>query len=164
MVATAGCKGQPKPAVKAADDETVTLASMIQVADPRATMQLLRGFYAVEGSAWRWASRKFAVILRPPKGSDQKGATLQLKFAIPEPLIQNVNSVTLSASVNGVDLSPETWTRHGQFTYSRDVPSKALLGEAVTVEFAVDKAIPPSSGDTRELALIVSLVGFEAKP
>jgi hypothetical protein len=71
--------------------------------------------------------------------------------------------MTLSASVNGLALAPETFTQAGDHVYTREVPANALNGEAVTVEFSVDKSLPPTEQDSRELSLIVFSVGLIAK-
>jgi hypothetical protein len=136
---------------------------MINVADPHFTVQLTKGFYDVESGAWRWTARNFSAMLRPPRDASQKGAMLVLKFAIAEVMIQKLQSINLSARVNGLDLPAEEYTKPGEYTYSRDVPPAALKNDAVVVDFSLDKALPPSPSDQRELGLIVSAVGFEAK-
>jgi hypothetical protein len=72
--------------------------------------------------------------------------------------------MTLSASANGTRLEPETYMKGGEHTYSRDVPAAAMQGDAVTLNFALDKFLPPTGEDSRELGIIMSTVGFEAKP
>lgn len=139
------------------------LASMLNVADPHSTIQLTKGFYAIEGGAWRWTARNFSAILHPPKEAAQKGALLVLKFAIADAVIQKIKSMRLSAKVNGLDLAPEEYTNPGEYTYSREVPPAALKSDAATVDFTLDKALPPSASDQRELGVIVSAIGFEAR-
>jgi hypothetical protein len=161
LVPTA-CKKKRRPAVAKASEDG-GLATMIQVADPRAAVQLLKGFYPVENQAWRWTQSKFTVSLRPPRTGAQNGARLVLKFVIPDVVLQKLHSLKLSAKVNGIDLAPEEYTRPGEQTYSRDVPAIALPATAVSVDFALDKFLPPTPADNRELGIIVSAVGFEAK-
>jgi hypothetical protein len=164
LVGAAGCKRRPqKVEVQATDEEAQDLETMVHVADPRGSLQLVRGFHDVEQSAWRWTMRKFSVTLRPPAGAAQKGATLQLKFAVPDPVIERLKDITLVANVQGVPLESETCRKPGEYTYTRDVPARAFSGDAVTVDFALDKVLPPSASDNRELGVVVSSVGFEAK-
>ena len=163
VLAAEGCKRQRKPKVEPVEEESGGLLSMVQVADPRAAVQLLSGFHAVEDNAWRWTTSKFSVSLRPPAGAAQKGATLDLKLSIPEVSIKRLKSMTVSAVVNGYAVQPETYTKAGEYTYSRAVPGSALIGDAVTVQFSVDKFLPPSPQDQRELALVVTAIGFESK-
>lgn len=160
---TAACKRREGITVQQTDEDSATIASVIQVSDPRAKQQLLAGFHDIEDNAWRWTARVFSVALRPPANAGQKGATLTLKGAVPDAVIQKLNALSLSATVGGVSLPPETFSAPGEFTYTREVPAKAFSGEAVNVEFSLDKALPPSESDTRELGVIVTSVGLEVK-
>jgi len=158
-----GCKRERKVKVQATEEEAPRLASMIHMSDPKAGGQLVSGFYDVEQNAWRWAQKRFSVVLRPPAGAAQRGAVLNLKFAIPDAVISKLQSETVSASVNGSPLPPETYSKAGEFTYGKDVPSNLLTGESVRVDFTLDKAIAPSASDQRELGVVVLSVGLEAK-
>ncbi len=137
---------------------------MVNAADPRTASQLVKGFHTVEQNSWRWTAGDFAVALKPPAGAAQKGATLTLKFVVAEAVLAKLKTMTLSASVNGVQLAPETYTKSGEYTYARDVPATALQQPSVTVEFKLDKFLPASPADQRDLGVIMTLVGFEAKP
>ena len=136
-------------------------ASTIAVGDPQYSPQLLRGFYGIEQS-WRWTQKSFAVRLVTPSGSAQRGAQLQLRFGIPDPIIQNLNSITLSASVDGFQLAPQRFEKSGQFTYTREVTADHLQVPSVTVDFVLDRALPPSAKDKRELGIVVTEVGLTA--
>jgi hypothetical protein len=65
--------------------------------------------------------------------------------------------------VNGTPLSPESYTQPGEFTYTRDVPANLLVSELAKVDFSLDKTMPPSGSDQRELGVVVTTVGFEPK-
>jgi hypothetical protein len=162
LLATTACKGRNRARVQT-EEETPALSSMVYMADPRASHQLLKGFHDIEQNAWRWTMGRFSVLLRPPRGAAEKGAVLQLKFVVPEAVIAKLQSTTLSATVNGALLKPETYSAPGEYTYSREVDPKLLGGEAATVDFSLDKSLPPGSADQRELGIIVTMVGFEAK-
>jgi hypothetical protein len=161
--APAGCKRKKKRQV-AVEEEQVGLMTMVHAADTRAAVQLVRGFHSIESNSWRWTAGAFTVTLKPPAGAAQKGATLQLKFVVPEVIANKLGPVTLSASVNGTKLAPETYSKTGEYTYSRDVPASALTGDAVNVDFTLDKFMPASDQDQRDLGVIMTMVGFEAKP
>jgi hypothetical protein len=77
----------------------------------------------VEENAWRWTAKDFAVDLSPPLHADQKGAQLVVKLVVPDAVIQKLPSVQLSASIQGYKLEPQTYTKPGQYTYTRDVPA-----------------------------------------
>jgi hypothetical protein len=162
LAGAVGCKSKERVTVQT-EEEAPRLATMLATNDPRAQTQLLSGFHGLEGNAWRWTAGHFAVILRPPLGAGQSGAVLKFKFAIPEVVMKKVNTMTLSATVGGAALGPETYTKPGDYTYSRDVPAAALPGDAAKVEFAFDKFLPAGSVETRELAVIATSVGFEHK-
>ena len=134
----------------------------MKVDDPATTAQLVRGFYALEGNSWRWTMRKFTVALKPPAGSAQNGARLSLKFTLPEAGFKQMGPTTVAATINGLSLPPETYSRPGDYVYTRDVPGSALSIDLVTVDFTSDKSFAPP-GDARELSLIVVSAGLEPK-
>jgi hypothetical protein len=159
ILAPAACKRR-KPTVVQDDGQLVTI---VNVADPRAGVQLTRGFYDLEGNAWRWTDKNFAVMLRRPTGGNQNGATLQLKLTLPEVIFNQIGPMAVLATVNGVTLPSETYSKPGDYIYTRDVPASALSAETVNVEFSTDKSLPPTTKDTRELALVVTTIGLLPK-
>ena len=156
-LAPAGCKR--KEAVKGA----APMASTIHMGDPQTENQLISGFYGIEQSAWRWTGRRFSVMLHTPSGASQKGGTLQLRLTVPPVVVEKLTAISLSASIGGGALPPETYTQAGDYTYTRDVAPTALAGESVRVDFELDKSIPPSGADLRELGLVVLSAGVELK-
>lgn len=134
-------------------------ASVLQMADSQIVPQLLKGFHGVEQGSWRWTEKQFSVALKPP--APGKPATLQLKLSLPDVLMKRLQSITLSAQVNGVALPSETYTEAGAHVYTQSVPASALTGEAVQVDFSLDKALGPDENDRRELGVVVSSVGLE---
>lgn len=126
-------------------------------------MQLVHGFYQLEAGAWRWTERTFGVSLRVPPHAATNGARLMMKVTVPQTQLDKLQSLTLSARVNGVDLAPETYRRAGEFLYQRDVPAAALPQDMASVEFSLDKVAPPAPPDIRELGIVVTSVGFMGK-
>ncbi len=163
MVAFAACKRKETVKVQQTDEEGPRMASTVHAGDPKSETQLVNGFYAIEQNAWRWTAQRFSVVLRPPAGGAQRGATLNLQLTVPDAVIAKLKTVSLSATVGGTMLSPETYTQSGSFTYTRDVPPNLLGSEAVRIDFQLDKALPPGSADARELGVIVASVGLDAK-
>ncbi len=155
------CRLRKKKAAAVEDDGQ--LAAVVNVADPRTAVQLTRGFYNVEADAWRWTAKSFSVALRPPKDSAQKGATLQMSFTIPEVVLNRLGPMTITARVNGADAGTQTFSNPGSLTFSHDVPARVLGTDVVAVDFSLDKSIPPSEQDGRELGIIVSTVGLTSK-
>lgn len=161
-IAPMGCRRHRRVTVQTVE-EAPMLASVVATADPHAVKQLAGGFYGVEQNSWRWTAGRFSVLLRPPRTAARNGAVLQLKFAIPDVALSKLKGVSLSAYVNGTALSPETYSQAGQFIYSRDVPANLLAGDVVRVEFSLDKTLPPSATNRRELGVVASTVGFQPK-
>ena len=156
-----GCRPAETPAVSENAPEVVTeLKSTIEMGDPEAAAQLLSGFYEVEGGSWRWTMSRFSVILAAPKGAADKGAELVLHFTIPQAVIDKLGPITLSAQAGEMALPPETCTRAGDYVYQRKLPATAVAGEAVTVTFSLDKFLPPTKTDRRELGVIVTSIGL----
>jgi hypothetical protein len=156
------CKWKPADVV-VVDDEGQPALSVVNVAQPRTDRQLLSGFHEVEGGAWRWTMGKFAVALEPPPGAAQNGATLELKFTMPGSVIERRKTVTLSAWVERTPLAPETYTKAGKYTYTREVPASALVMSPVKAAFALDNFLKAGEVDPRELGLVVASVGLAAK-
>ena len=137
--------------------------SVISMANPEQADQLVAGFYSIEANEWRWTARRFSVNLRPPPGSEQQGATLQLHFHLPQAHLDKLGPITLSADLGGYPLEPETYSVGGSFVYSRDVPSAELYTNVLPVNFCLDKAIAGSAQDPRELGVVVTSVGLHSE-
>jgi len=164
VLALAGCKQQPKKVqVQQSAEPASNMASELRMGDAKTEPQLTSGFYGIEAGAWRWTARQFGVVLRVPAGAAQRGATLEFDFTIPDVVVQKEKSVTLSASVDGNALPPETYSRVGTASYRRDIPAGALGGDNVKVNFTLDKAMPPAGGDRRELGVVATSVRLAVK-
>ncbi len=163
MLGSSSCKQDVKNSNEVPVKQAESLLSTIHTADPKAAPQLLRGFYPVEGNAWRWSAGKFAVALRPPTGAAQSGAKMTVKFVIPDSSMARNKTMTLSGSVGGTALAPETYTKAGEHTYVREVPPAALAGDKVIAEFALDKFLPAGAIEQRELGVVVNSIGFDPR-
>jgi hypothetical protein len=160
--APAGCKRKP-PQVETIEDGNKPALSSVHAASPRAEAQLLSGFYDLEGNSWRWTMRRFSLVLQPPPDAARKGAQLELKFDMAEPVIERRGAVTLSLSVEGQALAPETYTKPGEYTCVRDVPASAFSAETAKVDFALDKYLAAGEIETRELGLVFKSAALLAK-
>lgn len=164
VIGPAGCKRSSSKRQVKIDDDPVGLMTMVHAADERAASQLIRGFHSIEQNSWRWTAGTFVITLKTPAGAAQKGANLTFRFAVPEVVLKKAGPVTLRATVAGTPLAPETYSKDGEYTYTREVPASALTSDAVDVEFKLDKFIPAGEEDQRELGVIMVMIGFEAKP
>jgi hypothetical protein len=143
--------------------EAPHMLAIVQMGDPQAQTQLVSGFYTIEAGAWRWTKQNFSVLLGPPAGAAQKGAWLRVRLTAPDSLIAQVGTVSLSASIGGRPLPPETYSAAGTYTYERDVPAELLRGPSARVDFALDKVMPPAGAELRDLGIVALSAGLEPK-
>jgi hypothetical protein len=137
------------------------LLASVHMGDPAAAAQLLEGFYGIEQGVWRWTAKKFVVALDAPAAPGQD-LQLEFKFTLPEAVAGRLQNVTLSARVNGADLGSETYDQAGDHLFAKPVPAAAVQdGEALKVEFELDKALPPSEADKRELGIVALSVALK---
>ena len=159
----AGCKRPAKVQVQETVEEGPHMVSTINMGDPKQESQLISGFYAVEGNAWRWTARQFTAVLKTPFGASQRGGTLELNLTVPQVVIDKLKTVSLAASVDGNALPPETFSTAGPASYKRDIPATMLTGENVKVDFQLDKAMQPAGGDMRELGIVANSLSLGPK-
>ena len=168
FLALTGCganESTPAPAAAPAASvkpPKVALLSKLRVDDPSAPTQLAKGFYGLETS-WRWTAAHFSVILKTPPGAAASGATLTFSFAISGEVLKQVHAQTLTASVAGKTIKSETFLTPGNHTFTAAIPAELLSGDSVTVSFAIDKPLPPSPADRRELGVVATAIGIESK-
>lgn len=158
-VLTACKPNAPRPPIL--ENENAGVASLVPLGDSRYAAQLNRGFYQIEQNAWRWTAGRFSVTLKTPPGASNKGAFLVVNFSVPPTLIEKNGNVTLNMSVNGLRIEPATFDHPGQQRLRRPVPATAFVADVVACDFILDKILPPSPTDKRELGVIVSSIGLE---
>ena len=158
-----GCKRRKREQVDYIDEGGGQLASLVQTSNPRTAIQLLKGFHDVENGAWRWTAGKFSVMLRTPGEASKKGAVLSLKLVLPETILAKLGNITITASIGGKALEPQTYKQAGPQEYKRAIPAAMLAGDAVTIDFALDKFIPAGTMDLRELGIIAASIGLEVQ-
>jgi hypothetical protein len=78
-------------------------------------------------------------------------------------IVEKLKTISLSAAIGGSALPPETYTQAGDYTYTREVAPALLAGGSVRVDFQLDKSIPPSGADLRDLGVVVLSAGLELK-
>jgi len=121
------------------------------------TFALVRGWHDLEFGAWRWTERRFSVRLATPLHDEP--ATLRFRFHLPPSLAASRPSLSLTATVNGTALPPQTCSGAGDHQYVRSVPAPALTPGNVVVDFELDSALGPTALDRRELGLLVDFSG-----
>jgi hypothetical protein len=161
-VLSQACKRPDPIRLQPTIEEPATLVSMIRIADPSTSSQLVRGFYPLESNTFRWAAGKFSVALGTPAAAHTNGAWLVLIFNLPDVSIQTLKKITLTAKTGDVELSPEVYTTPGEHQYRREVPVSALTKDVFEADFTVDKFLTLPN-DSRELGLVVTRIGLVAK-
>jgi len=115
--------------------------------------RLLDGWHHLENERWRWTARKFSVEIDVPASE----ATLQFAFYVPDPVIAQHKSVTLTARVAGQALASIGYDSAGEQSYTARLQSMAA--GPMRVEFELDRALGPAAKDPRELGVQVDFSG-----
>jgi len=122
--------------------------------------QLVKGWHFEPGArGWCWTEQHFSVLFENPP---ETRAKLSLEFYYPPVAQEQLGTITVRASVNGVALAGKTYARAAKHKYVVRVPAEALGRKTALVEFALDKALPPSQADVRQLGIIVSHLSLSA--
>jgi hypothetical protein len=159
------CRGKHQK-VYIEDDEKQDEAqpvSAFKMGDPAASRQLVGGFYSVEGKSWRWTARDFVVSFRTPPDATRRGATASLEFVVPDIVIQKLSTVRLAAAVRGSQVAVEHYTAPGSYTFKAQIPAESCGSAETVVDFHLDKAMPPSGGDGRELGVIATAAALRTR-
>jgi tRNA (mo5U34)-methyltransferase len=151
-ISTGGPASSADPVTPRGDVRAYILAES-RLAGRDGGLRLEHGWHDLEYDAWRWTERRFSVLAElaaPP-------ATLRFLFQLPQQALAQRPAVTLQASVNGVRLSPVTFSTPGEHEYAAVLP--ALAAGPARVEFELDSALGPSETDQRELGVLVDFSG-----
>jgi hypothetical protein len=146
-----------------AKSASAPVATSVTVANPDAPTQLVEGFYAVEDNAWRWTAKRFIVKLGTPPNAQSAGATLRFKFALPDVALKKYEKLAISASIGNVSVAPQSFSSPGRNEYLATIPASALRDGSVQITFMLDKSMPPSGADQRELGVIAHQFSLEPK-
>ncbi len=137
-------------------------SASVLMKDPEAGGRL-RGFYQIESGAWRWTGRAFSIQMASPDPADSKPLRLVFAFYVPDVVTQQLGTVTLTAKVGGHELTPSVWPQSGRFTYVRNIEAGWLKPAGDRIDFSLDKAMPPSASDGRELGVIAVSATLEPR-
>ena len=61
----------------------------------------------------------------------------------------------------GHALAPETWSKPGQYVYRRELDADMIAPGLVQINFSLNKSIPPTAQDRRELGIVVQELSIE---
>jgi hypothetical protein len=161
LLAGASCKTRKPKAEVLVDDNEGTVTAEVAANDSRAAAQLVRGFYELESGTWRWTMPRFAIRYLVPAGAKEKGAVLNVDLVLPEVIFKTTGPLQLAASAAGQSLGAQPLAQVGDHSLRYALPATALPAETVTIEFTLDKSLPPGAVDPRELGLIFVKSGLK---
>jgi cephalosporin hydroxylase len=131
--------------------------SEIMMTEAKHADRFLRGFYELQQN-WRWTSRVFAVSLDPPQ--TDRATYLELDCKIPLEIMSEFRTVTLTATVNGVEIGRQTFYKEGHYYFTRYVPARALKRKPAVVEFELDRTATDAKTG-RTLGLVATSIGLK---
>lgn len=115
LVLETGCKSSRRHRAQVVEEESGELLSSFGMSNPKAAVQLVKGFHEAEG-LWRWTQGKFSMALKSPKDAAAKGGVLTLQITAPEVTVSRLQSLDLACSIGGTALAPETFASPGKST------------------------------------------------
>ena len=132
--------------------------SELNLGDVRSKAQLVSGWYGIEEGGWRWMSKQAEAVLRVPT---ETAPVFEMQLFFPPDFMQRTGgAVTVSVRLDGRLLTRETYLHPGGYRLEKSVPREQLTGPDARVTFQLDRAMPPSASDQRELGAVVSRLGF----
>jgi len=116
---------------------------------PEAEQQIVSGLHQLESGQWRWMSQTATILLKPPA----QLTPVAVHFTIPD--ASPARQVTIA--LNDHTVASQTYAAPG--TYSLASPPVKPEGDTAKLTVTVDKSFSVP-GDTRQLAIILTEVGF----
>lgn len=116
-------------------------------------VELLSGWYGPEAAGWRWTGQRFSARL---DAGSARPARIELRFFVPQALIERYGPVTLHATADDAPLPSQTYHESARFTYRATLAKAPTGGATVQLDFWLDHALPPSEADERELGVVVA--------
>jgi hypothetical protein len=104
------------------------------------------GFYVLEQGGWRWTMKDFSLAF----SSSRPAVSITVHVNVPEQAIQKLGTITMSIRVGEHVLAQETFSQPGDYNVTRNLDS----GWEHQFKFHLDKTLPATSADERELGII----------
>lgn len=130
--------------------------SYLPVNAPQADSQIVSGVYQADSpaNAWRWSADRVVVLVKAPAAPSRVEATFRI--------IDQSPARTVALLVNGQVVAQQTYTGPGLYTLASSAPVALSEGTA-TVTLTADRTFR-APGDNRNLALILTGLGFVSRP
>ena len=132
--------------------------SYLHVGDLRARPQLLGRWYPIEDGGWRWMGKQAQAVLRTPQESP---VDFELRLFFPKNHPQRAGGpVTVSVLLEDDLLVEKTYRAAGAYTIRQPVPPGSLPHPVTRITIRLDRAVPPTGKEQRELGAVVLGFGF----
>lgn len=154
LLADVSCKTRKPKTEVLVDDTEAVVSEVVAANDSRVASQLIQGFYELESGTWRWTMPRFSIRFLVPAPAKEKGALLKCDLVLPEVIFKSTGPLKLTAASGGKSLGEKSLAQVGDHSASFVIPAADLTTETITVEFSLDKSLPPGAVDGRELGLI----------
>ncbi len=154
--------GSDRPTAASARSATAPVSdpslSYLHLGDLRARHQLLGRWYPIEDGSWRWMSKEAQAVLRTPEESP---VSFELRLYFPENHMKRVGgSVAVSVLLENELLVEKTYRAAGAYTIRQPVPAGSLPHPVTRITIRLDRAVPPTGEEQRELGAVVLGFGF----
>ena len=123
-----------------------------------ANVQLVAGWFLPESSGWRWTERCFSFACDLPLSSKTE---IRMEIFVPEAYFETGKSLQLEACIDCKNVPPIVFQKPGAHVYSVQLQPKT---NPTRFEFTLERSLPPSGADRRELGIIVSSVEWSVTP
>lgn len=158
MIFCTGCRRLPPEPV-----------STLNVGDPSVAKQLLYGFYEISDNRWRWTAPLCVVALKPPvfavaDGIPSPRVQLIVNLYFPQPEIDQLGPITLTAGNVCGEFGRCTYKQGGTHVFVADVPRSVLCTNLLPVTLSLDKHLPPSRSDSRDLGMVMNSISLHSAP
>ena len=157
--------GSGGPTVAAAGSLTALTSepslAYLHAGDLRARPQLLGRWFNIEDGGWRWMSKEAQAVLRTPEESPVSPVSFELGLYFPEDHMKRAGGpVTVSILLEDDLLVEETYREPGAHTILQPVTTGSLPHPATRVAIRLNRAVPPTGEEERELGAVVLGLGF----
>lgn len=130
----------------------------LKTGDLRSKPQLLSGWYPIEDGAWRWMAKQAEVVLHTPA---EPGLSFEMQLFFPPGYMQSAGGpVTVSVRVNDKPLTKLSYVTPGSYRLTAMVPAGLATFPTSTVNIRLNRVLPLSGSERRELGAIVTELGF----
>jgi hypothetical protein len=136
--------------------------SYLNLGDVRSRPQLGSGWYGIEEGSWRWMAKEAEVTLRTPADTV---LVFEMQLFFPDSYMRAAGGpVTVSVTAGGNTLAQEIYTEPGGHLFAKPVRRSLLTFPVTSILIRLNRAMPPTGADKRELGAVVQRLGFvEAK-